>query len=149
VRHQPSLPEPALGQCNSARATASRPNSPAAVWCRRTPRPITHKTAGELQALLATFTIAYNTRRPHRSLIRRTPLAAYLARPKATPAAGSPDVAPDARVRRDGIDTSSVVTLRYHGQLHHIGIRRTHARTHTLFSVSDTACRVSLILASV
>jgi hypothetical protein len=72
------------------------------------------------------YAVAYNTRRPHRSLGRRTPAAAYLARPKATPAPGAPVAEPDARVRRDRIDTSGVNTLRYNGRLHHIGIGRTH-----------------------
>jgi hypothetical protein len=44
-------------------------------------------TITQLQALLDTFTSAYNQQRPHRSLPRRaTPAAAYAARPRATPA---------------------------------------------------------------
>src|SRR4051812_48591186 len=70
------------------------------------------------------------------------PHAAYLARPKATAAPGSPAAAPEARVRRDCIDTSGVVTLRYDGRLHHIGIGRTHARTSVLLLIDDRDIRV-------
>jgi hypothetical protein len=99
-------------------------------------------TIPQLQALLDRFAEEYNTRRPHRALARRTPAAAYLARPKATPAHGSPTTPPDARIRRDRVDDSGVVTLRHHGRLHHIGIGRTHARTHILLLILDRDIRV-------
>lgn len=99
-------------------------------------------TIAELQALLDRFTTEYNTRRPHRALTQRTPLAAYLARPKATPADDSPTTPPDTRVRRDRIDDTGAVTLRYHGRLHHIGIGRAHARTHVLLLIVDRDIRV-------
>ena len=90
-------------------------------------------TIAQLQALLDTFRAYYNQQRPHRALGRRTPIAAYLARPRATPSAsGALAVEPDTRIRRDRVDPSGVVTLRYHGRLHHIGIGRTHARTRVL-----------------
>ena len=73
-----------------------------------TAQPTQPTTIAALQALLDAFTLVYNTRRPHRSLARRTPIAAYLARPKATPATGSIPAAADARVRRDRIDDSGV-----------------------------------------
>jgi transposase InsO family protein len=99
-------------------------------------------TTAQLQVLLDRFLVEYNTRRPHRALGRRTPLAAYLARPKVTPTTSTPVISPDARVRRDRVDTSGVVTLRYHGRLHHIGIGRTHARTHVLLLIQDRDIRV-------
>jgi len=99
-------------------------------------------TIAELQMLLDRFTVDHNTHRPHRSLGRRTPHAAYLARPKAAPAPSSPSAQPDTRVRRDRIDPTGVVTLRYQGRLHHIGIGRTHARTHVLLLVQDRHIRV-------
>jgi transposase InsO family protein len=99
-------------------------------WLAAQPRqPV---TIAELKVLLDLFSDEYNTRRPHRALARRTPAAAYLARPKATPTDSPPTAPSDARVRRDRVDPSGVVTLRYHGRLHHIGIGRTHARTHVL-----------------
>jgi transposase InsO family protein len=105
-------------------------------------QPAQPTTIAELQALLDRFRNEYNTRRPHRSLGRRTPLAAYLARPKATPTDSTPTPSPDARVRRDRVDPSGVITLRYHGRLHHIGIGRTHARTHVLLLIQDRDIRV-------
>ncbi len=49
------------------------------------------------------------------------------ARPKAGP--GGSDSQPQARIRRDIIDTGGTLTLRHNGWLHHIGVGRTHART--------------------
>jgi transposase InsO family protein len=97
-------------------------------------------TIAQLQTLLDAFRDEYNHRRPHRALDRRTPATAYSARPKATPTgstAGTHD-----RVRRDRIDDSGVVTLRHSGRLHHIGIGRTHARTHVIMLVQDLNIRV-------
>ena len=96
----------------------------------------------ELQAQLDVFRDYYNCRRPHRALGRSTsatPAAAYAARPKATPTGVQ---ATHERVRRDRIDDSGVVTLRHHGKLHHIGVGRTHARTHVLLLIQDRHIRV-------
>ena len=94
-----------------------------------------------LQALLDAFTTIYNTQRPHRSLPHRaTPAVIYTARPKAAPGDRTADT--HDRVRRDRIDHSGVVTLRHHGKLHHIGIGRTHARTHVLLLVQDLHIRI-------
>jgi transposase InsO family protein len=98
-------------------------------------------TLGALQAQLDAFTAYYNTRRPHRSLPHRgTPATAYAARPKATPGNRSSDA--HHRVRADRIGTNGTVTLRHAGRLYHIGIGRTHARTHVLLLVQDTHIRV-------
>ena len=98
-------------------------------------------TLAQLQALTGTFTACYNTRRPHRSLAHRsTPATAYAARPKAGPssrATGTHD-----RVRTDRIDTNGVVTLRHAGRLYHIGVGRTHARTHVIMLVQDQHIRI-------
>jgi hypothetical protein len=45
-------------------------------------------------------------------------------------------------VRRDRVDATGVVTLRHAGRLHHIGIGRTHARTHVLIIIQDLHIRV-------
>jgi len=98
-------------------------------------------TLAALQAQLDEFTAIYNTRRPHRSLPHRaTPATAYAARPKAAP--GDRDADTHNRVRRDRIDSSGVVTLRVHGKLHHIGVGRTHTRTHVLLLVQDLNIRI-------
>ena len=46
------------------------------------------------------------------------------------------------RVRHDRVDNSGCVTLRHNGRLHHIGIGRTHARTHVILLVQDLHIRV-------
>ena len=97
-------------------------------------------TIRQLQTLLDRFRDEYHHRRPHRCLNRTTPAAAYAARLKATPTgslAGSHD-----RVRHDTIDTTGSVTLRVSGRLHHIGIGRTHARTHVIMLIHDLHIRV-------
>jgi transposase InsO family protein len=95
----------------------------------------------QLQALLDAFTACYNNQRPHRSLPHRaTPAAAYTGRPKAAPGDRAGDT--HDRVRADRIDADGKVTLRHAGQLHHIGIGRTHARTRVLLLVHDLDIRV-------
>jgi hypothetical protein len=104
-------------------------------------QPHQPSSIAELQALLDVFVEYYNYCRPHRSLPgRSTPAAAYAARPKATP--GTKVADPHDRVRRDRIDDSGSITLRVHGRLHHIGIGRTHPRTHVVLLVHDLHVRV-------
>jgi transposase InsO family protein len=94
-----------------------------------------------LQALLDTFTSYYNTQRPHRSLPQRaTPATAYTTRPKATPRGRATDT--HNRVRRDIIGPTGTITLRHGGHLYHIGIGRTHARTHVLLLAQDLHIRI-------
>ncbi|QFY08504.1 IS481 family transposase [Nonomuraea phyllanthi] len=109
-------------------------------WLRA--QPDQPATLADLQALIDRFAGAYNHHRPHRSLPHRaTPAAIYNALPKALPA-GSRDADTHTRVRHDRIDPSGVVTLRLGGRLHHIGIGRTHARTHVILLVDDLHVRV-------
>ncbi|MEU6778305.1 IS481 family transposase [Nonomuraea angiospora] len=109
-------------------------------WLRAQPHQ--PATLADLQALVDRFVDAYNHHRPHRSLPHRaTPAAVYAATPKALPI-GSRDADTHARVRHDRIDPSGIVTLRVNGQLHHIGIGRTHARTHVILLVDDLHVRV-------
>jgi hypothetical protein len=56
--------------------------------------------------------------------------------------AASRDPDTHCRVRHDRIDDSGVVTLRHAGRLHHIGLGRTHARTHVIVLVQDLDIRV-------
>ena len=108
-------------------------------WLKAQPRQ--PQTVTELQALCNTFVTYYNHCRPHRSLNRRTPLAAYHARPKATPPASAP-AQPQPRVRRDVIDSGGTLTLRHNGRLHHIGVGRTHARTPILMLINGLDIRI-------
>ena len=131
----------------------SRPNHPTTCgkverfqqtlkkWLRA--QPDQPATIQQLQALIDVFLTHYNHHRPHRSLTHRaTPAAAYQARPKAGPTSGSRTSDAHHRVRTDRVDISGVVTLRHHGRLHHIGVGRTHARTHVLLIVHDLNIRV-------
>ena len=130
----------------------SRPNHPTTCgkverfqqtlknWLRAQPAQPT--TIVELQALLDQFRTEYDQHRPHRSLPHRaTPAARYEKLPKAVP---GPSREPEThdRVRHDRIDKTGAVTLRVHGKLRHIGIGRTHARTHVILLVQDLEVRV-------
>jgi len=98
-------------------------------------------TLPQLQAQLDAFTSYYNTQRPHRSLPHQaTPATAYTARPRAVP--GNREADTHHRVRTDTIDTNGCVSLRHAGRLYHIGIGRTHARTHVLLLIRDLHIRV-------
>jgi transposase InsO family protein len=130
----------------------SRPNHPTTCgkverfqqtlkkWLRA--QPVQPTTLAELQTLCDTFAAYYNTRRPHRSLGRRTPSAAYQARPKAAPQPSTKAAEPQPRVRRDVVDNNGKLTLRHAGRLHHIGIGRTHARTPVLMLINGLDIRI-------
>ena len=109
-------------------------------WLRA--QPAQPATIAELQTLLDRFRTEYNQHRPHRSLPHRaTPAAAYDTMPKAAPAP-SRDPETHDRVRHDRVDKSGSVTLRVAGQLRHIGVGRTHTRTHVILLVQDLEVRV-------
>jgi transposase InsO family protein len=109
-------------------------------WLRAQPTQPT--TLAQLQALLDAFIEEYNHRRPHRSLPHRaTPATAYNARPKATPS-GDRSTDNHHRTRHDIVSTAGNVTLRIAGQLRHIGIGRTYARTRVILLVQDLHVRV-------
>jgi transposase InsO family protein len=110
-------------------------------WLRA--QPDQPNTIDDLQALLDAFVTEYNDHRPHRSLEHRaTPASVYTTRPKATPSAGDRDDDTHDRVRRDRVDKSGKVTLRYRGRLYSIGIGRTHARTRVIILVQDLQIRI-------
>lgn len=103
-------------------------------WLAKQPPPATLR---QLQKLLDTFRDIYNHQRPHKSLPgRATPATVYSTLPKATP---STDRSRDThdRVRHDKVDKAGSVTLRVAGQLRHIGIGRTYARTGVILLVQD------------
>jgi hypothetical protein len=106
-------------------------------WLAARPRPA---TTAELQTLLDAFIDEYNHRRPHRSLDRTTPAAAYQRLPKATPAGTGTDT--HHRVRHDRIDTGGTISLRRAGRMHHIGLGRRHAGTPVIVLVADLDIRI-------
>jgi transposase InsO family protein len=94
----------------------------------------------ELQTQIDAFVVEYNHHRPHCSMPRRaTPTAVYTARPKATP---GQRLDTHNRVRRDRVDDTGSITLRVGGRLHHIGVGRTHARTHVVMLIQDLQVRI-------
>ncbi len=93
-----------------------------------------------LQDQLDRFRAYYNDTRPHRGIGRRTPAAAYAARPKAAPT--SPGTATHHRVRRDRVDANGAVTLRHQSRLHHIKIGRAHAGTRVIMLVAGLEVRI-------
>jgi transposase InsO family protein len=97
-------------------------------------------TIAGLQRQLDHFLRYYNTARPHRAIDRRSPLQAYTARPKAHPT--KPTIATHYRVRRDKVDPSGVITIRYNSRLHHIGLGRRHANTRVLALIADRYIRI-------
>ena len=98
------------------------------------------RTIAELQVQLDSFRAYYNQRRPHRSLGGRTPLVAFRARIKASPA-----LAPAAvqfRVRQDTVAASGRVTLRDQSVLRHRSIGRAHAGERIRLLVAGAQVRI-------
>jgi transposase InsO family protein len=85
--------------------------------------PIENKK--QLQRRIDRFVTYYNEVRPHRAVGRRTPLEAFSARAKAFPTLPKIDCE-GYRVRRDKVDRSGQVTLRYLGRLRHIKVGRAY-----------------------
>lgn len=99
-------------------------------------------TISGLQAQLDEFTAYYNTARPHRATGRRTPQAAWNARPRAMPSRQGIRVSEHFRVRRDRVDTDGKLTLRHNSRLHHIGIGRRWSGTKILILARDLDIRI-------
>jgi transposase InsO family protein len=96
-----------------------------------------------LQAQLKAFRETYNERRPHRAIGRRTPEAAYAARPKAHPAGrGAPG---HFRLRYDTADKKGAITLRRGGRMHHLRIGAAHAGRRVLAIVDEQEVTVLAI----
>ena len=93
----------------------------------------------ELQFQLDAFRAYYNSQRPHRSLARQTPLAAFNARIKAKPS-NTPPV--DHRVRRDKIDAFGKVTVRYLGRLRHISVGAVHRNRKVTLLIAGADVRI-------
>jgi len=96
----------------------------------------------QLQGQLDRFRRYYNQQRPHRAIGRRTPAQAFAARTKATPRRTPITVPAHHRVRRDRVDPSGTITLRYQSRLRHLGIGRRYAGTRVLVLIADRDVRV-------
>ena len=95
-----------------------------------------------LQHQLDTFRRLYNQTRPHRALGRHTPAEAFKARIKARPAKPDKPPASQLRLRRDTVDLDGKLTIRYAGQLRHLGVGRRYAGTRVRMLVNDRDIRV-------
>lgn len=95
----------------------------------------------QLQRDLDRFVEYYNEVRPHRALGRRTPLQAFETRTKAHPVGPKIDCE-GYRVRRDKVDRSGQVTLRYKGKLRHIKVGRPYAGWRVIMLVAGREVRI-------
>jgi transposase InsO family protein len=98
------------------------------------------RSIAELQFQLDAFRDYYNNRRPHRALNRQTPLAVFDSLIKARPSQQPAPV--DHRVRRDKIDSTGKVTLRYLGKLHHIPVGTAHKNRKVRLLVAGPDVRI-------
>ena len=94
----------------------------------------------ELQAHIDHFVTYYNQQRPHRALGRRSPRHVFDTKIKAHPDRRLPEV--HFRVRRDRVDQTGTITLRYQSRLRHIGLGRAHAGTRVVLLIADRDIRV-------
>jgi transposase InsO family protein len=98
------------------------------------------QTLRALQRQLDAFAHYYNHIRPHRAIGRRTPLQAYSARLKARPTGASATTY--FRVRRDKVDKSGKISLRYDSRLYKIGVGRAHKGRSVKLLIADHSIRV-------
>jgi transposase InsO family protein len=95
-----------------------------------------------LQHQLDTFRRLYNQTRPHRALGRHTPAEAFKARIKARPTKPTKPPTSQLRLRRDTVDLDGKLTIRYAGQLRHLGVGRRYAGTRVRMLINDREIRV-------
>ena len=95
----------------------------------------------QLQRELDNFVRYYNTVRLHRSLKRKTPAEVFAAPGEGSPRAPIVD-ATGYRVRHDKVDKVGQVTLRYRGNLHHIGVGRPYAGWRVILLVAGREVRI-------
>lgn len=95
----------------------------------------------QLQRDLDRFAAYYNQVRPHRAIGRKTPLEAFNARIKAYPTGPKIDCE-GYRIRRDKVDRSGQVTLRYRGQLKHIKVGRAFAGWRVIMLVAGRDVKI-------
>ncbi len=103
-------------------------------------RQASPESLAHLQLQLDTFRIYYNQQRPHRSVDGRTPFQAFQARLKAGPSLPTPPL--QYRVRRDRLDGTGRVTVRYLGRLRHLYVSYRHKRCPVTLLVAGAHLRV-------
>jgi hypothetical protein len=98
------------------------------------------ESIAHLQLQLDVFRDRYNQQRPHRSLQGRTPFQAFNARIKASPS--QPRSTVQYRIRRDVVDSTGTVTLRFLSQLRHIYVGRAHKRQPVVLFIAGAHIRL-------
>lgn len=98
------------------------------------------ESVAHLQLQLDLFRDRYNQQRPHRALQGRTPFQAFNARIKASPS--QPGSALQYRIRRDVVDSTGTVTLRFLSQLRHIYVGRAYKRQPVLLFIAGAHVRI-------
>jgi len=98
------------------------------------------ESIAHLQLQLDLFRDRYNQQRPHRSLDGRTPFQAFNARIKASPS--QPGLTVQYRIRRDVVDATGTVTLRFMSQLRHIYVGRAHKREPVVLFIAGAHIRI-------
>lgn len=94
----------------------------------------------ELQRALNEVVVYYNEQRPHRSRDRMTPLAAFNARPRAEPFTLLNQ--PHNRIRRDVVDNSGKVTVRYLGAMRHLKVGSAYRGQRVRLYLIDAEVRI-------
>ena len=94
-----------------------------------------------LQAQIDRFVHLYNEERPHTAR-GCPPMHAYRRLDKATIEIDGQRMPASTKVRRDRIDDTGCVTLRYRSKLHHIGLGRAHKGRRVLILMADRDVRV-------
>jgi transposase InsO family protein len=107
-------------------------------WLRKQPAALSIE---ELQAQIDRFVTYYNEVRPHTAR-GGPPMHAWRALDKASPVIGGHPVLAKTRVRRDRVDKTGCVSLRYRRNMHHISLGRRFAGTRVLILQADLDVRV-------
>ena len=94
----------------------------------------------ELQQALNEIVVYYNEQRPHRSRDRMTPLAAFNARPRGEPFTLLNQ--PHHRIRRDVVDNSGKVTVRYLGAMRHLKVGNAYRGQRVRLYLVDAEVRI-------
>jgi transposase InsO family protein len=94
-----------------------------------------------LQRQIDRFVTYYNEVRPHQAR-GCPPLRAWRAPDKAAPIIDGMPVLAQTRLRRDRVDATGKVSLRYNTKLHHIGVGRAHAGESVIILVANLDVRV-------
>jgi transposase InsO family protein len=107
-------------------------------WLRKQPEAA---SITELQAQINTFVRYYNEVRPHQAR-GCPPMHAWRSLDKAAPVLAGQVLLAKTRVRRDRVDKTGAVTLRYRKRLHHISVGRRYRDQRVLILMADLDVRV-------